>query len=253
MTSVSLSLASPSFVSSSSVVSSSIIVSSSSVAFSSGVRDQNSVFGPGRLPCRQGALVGFSRRMGFYRRPAICASDPQGRVFPSLSSPPSASSSSAVAVHGSVETGSDPRRRRGGGRSPLQGSRPSRLQGLERSRVAHLRRPEEGRRLEADHQPQVVEQDLSGSSSFPDGHSSGCGVSSSSGRLDGVHRPQGRILPHLRQPSFPPFSPLRLEGPALRVPCASVRSLPSPSHIHSGDKAAESVSERQRNPDRLLP
>ena len=135
----------------------SIPSSSASSSSSSSFRDINSVHASDVIPRRWGALESFSRRMGFHRRSSVRPTDPQRRILPSVSSSSTSGSSATFTIHGSLEAGSDQGRRRGGGGFARQRCHPSSFQDVARFGVKDLRRHEERWRVEADYQPQIVE------------------------------------------------------------------------------------------------
>ena len=225
----------------------------SSSSSSSVVRDIDSVHASSVLPRSWRTLDSFSRRMGFHRRSSVHSSDPQRRILPSVSSSSSSSSPSPFSVHGSLKAGTNQGRRRGGSGVARQGCHPSNLQNVSRFGIEDFRRSQERRRMASNYQPEVVEQDVSRSSSLPDGHGSGRGGSSSSRRLDSVDRLEGCLFSCPRQSPLPPLPSLRVERPSLRIFGPSIRPLPRPSHLHVGDEAAAGVSSCSGDSLDLLP
>ena len=163
-----------------------------------------------------GRSFSFSGRLGFDWRPFVHPPHPRGRLRPPVSS--------SLCSPSWFRLRSWTRWRRSWPSGPF-----TRPQNVSRLDVAYFRCPKEGRRMEANHQLEVAQQNVSCRSPLPDGHRSGCGGPSSPRRLLSVDQLEGCLLPRPRQSPLPS---LRLERPSLRVYGSSIKTLPGPSHFY---------------------
>ena len=160
------------------------IFPSSSVSSSSSspwiVRDRDSVRDrlKNKLSFRAPVNVSSRRRpsfalpegVGVGRRPALHPSHPRGRLLSSVCASTSSRAPLPFSDHGSHKAGSNQGSGRGGGGVAFQGRHSPGFNDFSRPSFSHLRRSKERRRVAPHHQPEVAQQGVLGSATFPDGH-----------------------------------------------------------------------------------
>ena len=208
-----------------------------------------SVFGSGGLPRRGKTPTALPGRVEGDRRLLEGFEHPPRRLLSPLLPHSSDISPSPVSVHVAPEAGTSQGDRRGSCFASGQRRRTSRVQNVPRIGFSNIHRTQKGRWLEANHQPEVAEQDVFTRSPLQDGYSKGRGCSPSPRRLVRNDRLEGRVLPRPRQSPLPS---LRLEEEDIRISRPPLRPLPRAFHLHADDEASPSLPPCARDSDNLL-